>query len=157
MRGSLAAVRVAAALAYLCTSRECGMTQPTGSDDAGEAIVRIERQIFEAIKNKDPEALGPIVAEDFVYRTPGGPDLTRARFLESVAALPVTVLSVDSDDMKASVYGDTAILTGVQRSRYRDDAGGEGVSVSAFTDVFVKRDGRWLMVLAYGVDLPPEP
>lgn len=132
------------------------MAQSTGPDER-EVIVGIERRIFEAIKNKDPEALGPIVADDFVYRTPGGPDLARAQFLESIASLPVTILSVDSDDMKASVYGDTAVLTGVQRSRYRDGAGREDVSVSAFTDVFVRRGGEWVMVLAYGVDLPPAP
>jgi hypothetical protein len=30
-------------------------------------------------------------------------------------------------------------------------------SAVAFTDVFVQRDGRWLMALAYGVELPSEP
>jgi hypothetical protein len=45
----------------------------------------------------------------------------------------------------------------VQRAEARAPEGEPEESAVAFTDVFVRRDDRWLMALAYGVELPSEP
>jgi ketosteroid isomerase-like protein len=55
------------------------------------------------------------------------------------------------------VFGEVAILTGVQLAEARLPDHAPEESAVAFTDVFVQRDGRWLMALAYGVELPSEP
>ena len=46
-----------------------------------------------------------------------------------------------------NVYGETAILTGIQIAEARAEGKAEESAV-AFTEVFVRPDGRWLMVLA---------
>jgi ketosteroid isomerase-like protein len=107
-----------------------------------------------AIRAKDADALGRILTADFVYRTPGGAELSRAEFLQGVAALPGRILSVEGSGLRVSVYGGAAVLTGVQRSRLKTDDGAEHASTVAFTDVFVKERGRWRLSLAYGVELP---
>lgn len=118
-----------------------------------EAVLRLERETMDAIRSKDVRALGRVLADDFVYRAPGS-EVGRADFLKGVAELPGRILSVEGEDLKVSVYGETAVLTGVQRSRVRTDDGAEHSSVVAFTDVFVRRGGRWRLALAYGVELP---
>ncbi len=58
---------------------------------------------------------------------------------------PATVLLVTFDDLKVRVYGDVGIVTGVyaHKATLNDkDATGTG----RFTDVFVKRTGRWQLV-----------
>ena len=55
-----------------------------------------------------------------------------------------------------NLFGETAVLTGVQHAEARPPEGEPEKSAVAFTDVFVRREGRWLMVLAYGVELPSE-
>lgn len=118
-----------------------------------ESILRLERETMDAIRAKDAKALERVLASDFVYRTPGA-ELSRAEFLQGVASLPGRILSVEGSELRVNVYGDAAVLTGVQRSRLRTDDGVEHASTVAFTDVFVKQGGRWRLSLAYGVELP---
>lgn len=121
-----------------------------------ETILRLERETMAAIRAKDAEALGRILAEDFVYRTQDA-EVGRADFLKEITSLPGRVLSVEGRNQRVSVFGDTAVLTGVQHSVLRTDDGVEHPSTVAFTDVFVRRRGRWRLALAYGVVLPAPP
>jgi ketosteroid isomerase-like protein len=123
------------------------------SSNTVEAILQLERETMEAIKNKDSNALGRIVADDFIHRSPGGVDAGKAEFLESVASLPLEVAEIWGEELKVSVYEETAVLTGVQRVKTKSADGKEEAGAGAFTDVFVRREGRWRMVLAYSVDL----
>jgi ketosteroid isomerase-like protein len=125
--------------------------------DVSEQILQIERGIMAAIKNKDAATLAAMVGEDFIYRTHFGAEADKAEFLKSIASFPVEILSIRGEELKVNVYGDTAVLTGVQIAGARTPEGEAEESAVAFTDIFVKRDGRWLMVLAYGVELPSEP
>ena len=118
------------------------------------AILEVERNTFAAIQSRNIEQLKEILAEDFVYRSPGNDELDREAFLQNIAAIPAEILSVNGTEQRVSVFGDLAVLTGVQRSTVRLDDGREAVSAVAFTDVFARRDGRWTMVLAYGVEMP---
>jgi uncharacterized protein (TIGR02246 family) len=117
-------------------------------------IYEMEHKLFTAIKSKDAEALATIVADDFVFRGPGQPELGKAAFLEVVKSFPIEILDIWSNDMKANLFGDIALLTGVQRARTRGENGNEQLSAGAFSDLFARRNGRWLLVLAYNVELP---
>jgi ketosteroid isomerase-like protein len=130
------------------------MNDPTA--DAAQTILQIERDIMAAIRNKDADSLAPILADDFIYRTHFGAEADKAAFLESISSFPVEILSLRGDELKVNVYGEVAVLTGVQYAEARPPEGEAEESAVAFTDIFVRRDGRWLMVLAYGVELPSE-
>lgn len=133
------------------------MTIPDNAGaDATSEVLQIEYEIMTAIRNKDAATLEPLLADDFIYRTHFGAEANKVEFLKSVAAFPVEIVSITGDEVKANVYGETAIITGVQRAEARLPEGGVEESFVAFTDVFVRRDERWLMVLAYGVELPSE-
>ncbi|HEX8285706.1 MAG TPA: nuclear transport factor 2 family protein [Pyrinomonadaceae bacterium] len=129
------------------------MSQQRAPRRTVESVLRLERETMDAIRDKDAAALERVLAPDFVYRTPGA-ELTRAEFLHNVTSLPGRILSVEGEGQRVSVYGDAAVLTGVQRARVRTDDGEEHASTVAFTDVFVKQRGRWRLSLAYGVELP---
>jgi len=109
-----------------------------------------------AIKGKDTAALETMLADEFVYRTHFGVEADKVAFLESITSFPVEIISLRGEELKVNVYGETAVLTGVQVAEARPPEGEAEESAVAFTDVFVRRDGRWLMVLAYGVELPSE-
>ena len=121
-----------------------------------EAVLRLERQIMDHIREKDTQALERLLTADFVYRTPGA-EVGRADFLKGVASVPGKITSVEGEGLRVRVYGETAVLTGVQRARVRADDGSEQEGLSAFTDVFIKRRGQWRLALAYGVELPTPP
>jgi ketosteroid isomerase-like protein len=125
--------------------------------DAGAvaAVLRLEGETMRAIERRDVAALGRLLAEEFVYRTPFGADAGGEEFLKNVAAMPFEILSVRGEGVRAEVYGESAVVTGVQRASVRTAEGEEAESLVAFTDVFVRRGGEWRMALAYGVELPP--
>jgi ketosteroid isomerase-like protein len=119
-----------------------------------EAILKLEHETMEAIKRKDPAALGKILADDFIHRSPGGEQARKEEFLKTIASLPVIIDDIWGENLNVDVFGDTAILTGVQRVKTKSADGKMEEGAGAFTDVFVRRGDRWLMVLAYSVDIP---
>ena len=128
----------------------------SSSDQDGpieEIILGIEQEVFTAIRQKDVDSLGRFLAQDFVHRGPDGSEADKEEFLRSISAMPVEVVSIRGEHQKVNIYGEVAVLTGVQRAEWRQGDVAEGVSSVAFTDVFALRSDRWLMVLAYGVDL----
>lgn len=125
-------------------------------NDTAELILAIERGIMAAIKAKDTAALAPMLADEFIYRTHFGAEADKDQFLESIVSFPVEILSLRGDELRVDVFGEVAILTGVQRAEARLPDHEPEESAVAFTDVFVQRSGRWLMVLAFGVELPTE-
>ena len=130
--------------------------QANAAADVPSEILQIERDIMSAIKGKDTAVLEPMLADEIVYRTHFGVEADKAAFLESITSFPVEIISLRGEELKVNVYGETAVLTGVQIAEARPPEGEAEESAVAFTDVFVRREGRWLMVLAYGVELPSE-
>lgn len=130
----------------------------TKDDEAAAvgAILQIERDIRAAIKEKNAAALEPMLAKEFIYRTHFGAEADKRAFLESIASFPIEILALRGEELKVSLFGETAVLTGVQVAEARLPEGQPEQSAVAFTDVFVRRNGGWLMALAYGVELPTE-
>ena len=121
-------------------------------------VERLQREIMDAIRDRDAKALERVLSDDFVYRSPEG-EVNRADFIKNVIALPGHILSVEGKDLRVRIFGETAVMTGVQLSVLRTDDRKELESIAAFTDIFVRRRGRWLLALAHGVELqtPPAP
>jgi len=121
--------------------------------EAQQALLLLEEEIFAAVKNRDTDALERVLTADFVYRSPGR-QVARDDFLKLCAAFPYEIISIQGEDLSVNVYGDIAVITGLQVAK---TAGGEGekeTSAVAFTDVFVKQKGKWMLSLAHAVDLP---
>lgn len=121
-----------------------------------DEVLRLERQMMDAIRDKNAKALEPILFDDFVYRSPEG-EVGRADFLKNINALPGRLLSVEGKDLRVRIFGEMAVLTGVQLTVLRTDDGKELESLVAFTDIFVRRERRWRLALAHGVELPQKP
>ena len=125
----------------------------SAKDESNEQIILgICREVFEAIRRKDVVSLSRFLADDFVQRGSDGSESGKEGFLSGIETMPLEVISVDGEHLRVSVYGDVAVVTGVQHAAWKQDSA-EGISSVAFTDVFTLRGGSWLMVLAYGVEL----
>lgn len=118
-----------------------------------QEVLRLEREMMDAIRDKNAKALEPMLFDDFVYRSPEG-EVGRADFLKNITALPGRILSVEGKDLRVRLFGETAVLTGVQLTVLRTDDGKELESIVAFTDIFVRRERRWRLALAHVVELP---
>ena len=117
----------------------------THVDSTAQAIMQLERDWAKALVAGDTATIERITASDWMMTDPGGNRSARA---ESLAELRSGALKFESTiplDMEVKVYGDTAIVNG--RSRDKGTYKGQDISGEyRFTDVFVKRDGRWQAV-----------
>src|SRR5262245_32741523 len=136
------------------SSQKNKANDPEKQTQAQRAILEAEESIFTAVKNRDTGALDRILTTDFVYRSPGNPDVAKADFLKLSASFPYKILSVWGEELKVNVYGSTAVLTGLQFAKAQTGEGKEETSAVMFTDVFVKQGGKWLLSLAHAIDLP---
>jgi len=122
-----------------------------------QAILKVEEEIFTAVKSRDTGALERILTNDFVYRSPGNQEVAKEDFLKLSASFPYKILSIWGEELKVNVYGNTAVMTGLQFAKAQTGEGKEETSAVMFTDVFVKQKGKWMLALAHAVDLPQIP
>ena len=124
--------------------------------EARQALLLLEEEIFTAVKNRDTDALEGVLTDDFVYRSPGQ-QVARDDFLKLCAAFPYEIISIQGEELGVNVYGDIAVVTGLQIAKTAGGEGEEETSAVAFTDVFLKQKGKWMLSLAHAVDLPAAP
>ncbi|HSU26630.1 MAG TPA: nuclear transport factor 2 family protein, partial [Pyrinomonadaceae bacterium] len=113
-------------------------------------LMQLERDIGDANVRRDKAFFERIEADEFVFTDSGGGITTKA---EDVASLDkpageFKLVSYLVDEMKVHVYGKTAVVTGRTTTTLRGKDR-EVVNHSRFTDVFVKRDGRWQIVAGH--------
>ena len=118
-----------------------------------ETILSIGRQIYDGIRRKDAEFLRQFLADDFVQRGADGTEATKDQFLRAISEMPFEIDSVKGEHERVSVFGEVAIMTGVQVAEWRQSDEEHGVSSVAFVDVFTRRDEKWLLVLAFSAEL----
>src|SRR3954470_3179121 len=99
----------------------------------------------EAFVKADTATLDRLLADEFAFV--GGP--RKADYLTSFKTGPAdSVQSAASSDIQVQVYGDTAIVVGLDT--ITGQSKGQGVTTKwLYMDVWVKRDGRWQCVKTY--------
>ena len=136
----------------LCPS---GFAQSKEQPPAGteQAVMRIEREMLNAILKGDASANERYLASTFVLTGPDGTVENRAQAIADVKSGDLKLQSASLDGAKVQVYGDTAIVT--YSSKDKGTYKGKDITgTSRWTDVFVNRDGRWQLVASHGTMLP---
>jgi ketosteroid isomerase-like protein len=114
--------------------------------EAVEQILKqLERDWTQASLKKDIAALDKIMADDWVSIDFQGKAVTKAETLANLkAGLPATQ-AAGIGEMKVRIFGDSAIVTGSDTEKSTLQ-GKDVIDKYLWTDVFVKRDGRWQAV-----------
>ena len=115
-----------------------------------EIISDIEQQLAKAWVDRDRATIDAILAPEWSVTDAAGRVLTKQQVMqESFDSADRRVEAMAIDDVKVRTFGDTAVATGRTRATgsYR---GSSSSVVLRFTDVFVRRDGRWQAVASHG-------
>jgi hypothetical protein len=122
---------------------------------AAQEVLDVQRvDVWGAMQAKSPEAWLRVLADDFILRTPGEEDRDRAAFVERMTSFPGDVVSIACHDLRADAFGTAVVITGVQHAVLRMPNDARFEDFTMMTNVFVARDGRWVMVLAHALSLP---
>ena len=114
--------------------------------EAEEEFLKLDKDFAEAIVKNDPEAIGRLVADDWIIIEPDGGIVDRKRFFEVIKSGALTHEMMESEDFRVRVYGDSSVVTGVTRTKGKF-MGQEFTTHERSTDVFVRLDGQWRCVL----------
>ncbi|HEY2045020.1 MAG TPA: nuclear transport factor 2 family protein [Candidatus Udaeobacter sp.] len=120
---------------------------------AEEELLKLEKEFAEAIVKNDLEGIGRLVTDDWSVIGPDGEIVDQARFLEVIKSGALTHDTMESDDFRVRVYGNSAVVTAITRTKGKF-MGQEFSTQERATDVFVKRDGRWQCVLTHLTRFP---
>jgi ketosteroid isomerase-like protein len=120
---------------------------------AEEELLKLEEAFAEAIIKNDLEGIGRIVADDWIIIDPNGEIIDRTRFLEVIKSGALTHDTMESEDFRVRVYGDSAVVTAITSAKGKF-MGQEFSTYERATDVFVKRDRRWQCVLTHLTRFP---
>jgi uncharacterized protein (TIGR02246 family) len=108
-----------------------------------QTLQGMERSWLNAENAHDAATFENIVADDWIAITPDGKGQTKAERAAEIKAAHTT--SATMGDMKVRVFGDTAVVTGTDDETTTED-GKKSTNHYVWTDVFVKRNGKWLAV-----------
>ena len=113
-----------------------------------EELLKIEKEFAQVIVSNDVEGLGRIVADDWIIIDPNGEIVDRARFFEVIKSGALTHETMESEDFRVRIYGDSAVVTAITSTKGKF-MGQEFSTHERATDVFVKCDGCWRCVLTH--------
>jgi ketosteroid isomerase-like protein len=121
---------------------------PGGAPQSGnvaKALMDMENQWAKASKESNGDALAPMLAEDFVMLDSDGTQHAKAEVVARTKKAKWTVNEIA--DMKVTVHGDSAIVTGSWTGQGTDGSGKSVNSKERWVDTWVKTpDGKWLCV-----------
>ena len=116
---------------------------------AGRKLKRLDRQLRQALLLCDTKALSDLIADDYTFTNPLG-DVANKSLLMTGIDSALVLYSVDTKNVKVCVYGDTASVSGNATvvGQYNKQAiNGQ----YRYSDVYMKRDGRWQVVATQAV------
>ena len=120
---------------------------------AEEELLKLEKEFAEAIVKNDLEGVERLVVDDWIIIGPDGEIVERARFFEVIKSGAMTHDTMESEDFRIRIYGDSAVVTGITRTKGKF-MGQEFSTQERATDVFINRDGRWQCVLTHLTRFP---
>ncbi len=109
-----------------------------------DILVALNRDYINAVQHSDVRRFDEILADEFYCSNPDGSLVDRAAFLRQTAK-PVTISNIRAEDVMIRLMDDVAIIHARTAFTKHDGSVGGG----RYTDVWVKRGGRWLAVSAH--------
>jgi ketosteroid isomerase-like protein len=94
------------------------------------------------------DAFAALLDDDFVITFEDGSTYSKTGYLSYTANSSLQVELSEMSDTKVRLHGNTAVITGSYHERGKD--GGQAFDYhDRFTDVWMKKDGRWRLVASH--------
>lgn len=124
-----------------------------GFPGAEREITGLDARRFKAMTEGDVAALEPILADELTYTHASGWTENKAEFIETIRSLKLRYLSIQPANEKVRSYGATAVGTGRATFKVRLEGEEETIPLR-FTEIYVRRRGRWQLVAWQSTRLP---
>jgi hypothetical protein len=126
--------------------------QPSSAATVRE-LERIEQQLGSTYTAGDCAGWAALLADEWSVIHIAGSIITKAEAVAMCKKPPVPISNYKIDDLSVRVYGTSAVVTGRTSVAYGGTT--PGALVLRFTDVFIRRNGRWLVVASHATQVTP--
>ena len=109
-----------------------------------DLLAQLNDDYIQSVQHSNVKRFEEILSDDFLCSMPDGSLLDRKEFLLQTAR-PVTIRNLQAHDVNVRLMGDFAII----HARTSYTTGGGGESGGRYTDVWARRNGKWLAVSAH--------
>jgi hypothetical protein len=120
---------------------------------AEQALREAEQKRFDAMVANDSAALGRALADELTYAHSTGVLQTKAEFLKDLAAGTMRYKQIAVLEQDFRMHGAIGIINGVIRVSV-NMAGTDREFSLRYTDVYVRRSGRWQLLAWQSTRLP---
>jgi hypothetical protein len=122
------------------------------ADDA-EELRRLDKELTVATWTGDALWFEQNLSDDYLLITPAGAVRTKRDVVSELATPGLKMEPFDATEVQVRIHGDAAVVNGrmsqrfsLGRTRYTNDL--------RYTDVWVKKKGRWLLVSGHASNVP---
>jgi ketosteroid isomerase-like protein len=127
-------------------SAAMSQAQTTGGTE--KAVAALEEQWLQSQKTNNPDLVAPLLADKFVGTGVDGKVMNKTEELADAKATKYN--SIEYEDVKVTVFGDTAIATGGSKAKGTDASGKSMDTHDRWTDTWVKMpNGKWQCVASH--------
>ena len=143
---------IAACTGALCLVLMTGAIAGASAASDREQIIQLDRDWVQSWVTMDAAANDRIVADDFLGTEPDGKRSTKADLMKELKEAPTLASNrLNEDDLTIRFYGDTAVVNGSESWKLKKDA---KTGRYIWTDIFVKRNGKWQVVASQDLEMP---
>ncbi len=146
----LAPMKYLPALAALFLSLVAARADQTA--DQSE-LLRLEKTGAAAIISADLKALGEFFSADWKIVDSDASMMEREQLFKAMKDGVLTFASYEQSELEVRIYGDAAVVIGTGKSKGAWN-GESFKSHERFTDVFIRREGKWLCVSTHTSEFP---
>jgi hypothetical protein len=119
------------------------------------SVMQIEQELVDALLAGNGATFERYLAENCIFTDPDGMVSDKVKTVANIKSGDLKFQSSKVEDMKVKTYSNTAVAT----YRSTDRASYKGKEFSGrfrWTDVFIRRNGRWQIVAAQGTRISQE-
>ena len=125
----------------------------TAKSNTEDEIKQLEQESVQAYVKDGAAAVEKYEADDVTSIDPVGMVTDKSQDKQSFSSGDMKMQSLEESDVKVRVYGNTAVAVGI--SDFKGTYKGQDISGKyRFTDVWVKRDGKWQIVSSQNTKIP---
>ena len=146
-------VGAAALVAGLALTSACVTVQVSDSASSLTEVEKVERARFQAWIQKDTAALNKVIADDVVYCHSTGVCQNKSELTAFITGGQSVYRAMNVVELKPHEFGDTVVVNGKLDMKV-ETSGQLSAFQAIYTDVYVKRDGRWQLVRWQSTRLP---
>jgi ketosteroid isomerase-like protein len=137
----------------LMMALSAGMALAQAPTKAADELKQIENDWMDAVKTRNADKLGDILADGWAGLDWDGKTFDKAKRLAGLKSPGYSLDNFEMGPMQVRIFGNTAVVTGSDTENSVEN-GKDTSGKYIWTDVFVKQNGKWRAVASQSTKVP---